>query len=111
MTKNFQSVLGRVENIVGKGENAGYQHFLLFPQCFQKAPFTCFCTLRHYVILNRNFNENHVQYVHSKLHDPPLSHCTQFESFLIVSTKTGKQSLKINVKRHSTSAWNDILAM
>ena len=27
----------RVENIVGNGENAGYQHFLLFPQCFQKA--------------------------------------------------------------------------
>ena len=27
------------ENIVGKGENAGYQHFLLFPQCFQKASF------------------------------------------------------------------------
>ena len=24
----------RPENIVGKGENAGYQHFLLFPQCF-----------------------------------------------------------------------------
>ena len=23
-----------VENIVGKGENAGNQHFLLFPQCF-----------------------------------------------------------------------------
>ena len=29
-------VLDRVENIVGKGENAGYQHFLLFYQCFQK---------------------------------------------------------------------------
>ena len=28
--------LGKVENIVGKGENAGYQHFLLFPQCFPK---------------------------------------------------------------------------
>ena len=28
-----------VENILGKGENAGYQHFFLFPQCFQKAPF------------------------------------------------------------------------
>ena len=27
------------ENIVGKGENVGYQHFLLFPQCFQKAYF------------------------------------------------------------------------
>ena len=25
----------RVENIVEKGENAGNQHFLLFPQCFQ----------------------------------------------------------------------------
>ena len=24
-------VFDRVENIVGKGENAGYQHFLLFP--------------------------------------------------------------------------------
>ena len=26
--------LGRVENLVGKGENAGYQYFLLFPQWF-----------------------------------------------------------------------------
>ena len=26
----------RVENTVGKGENAGNQHFLLFPQCFPK---------------------------------------------------------------------------
>ena len=24
------------ENIVEKGENAAYQHFLLFPQCFLK---------------------------------------------------------------------------
>ena len=30
----------RVENIVGKGENVGYQHFLLFLQCFQKASFS-----------------------------------------------------------------------
>ena len=36
VTKELKFVLGRVENIVGKGENAGYQHFLLFPQCFQK---------------------------------------------------------------------------
>ena len=27
----------RVENMAGKGENAGYQHFLLLSQCFQKA--------------------------------------------------------------------------
>ena len=25
-----------LENTVGKGENAGYQHFLLFPYCFPK---------------------------------------------------------------------------
>ena len=30
-------VFNRVGNIVGKGENAGYQHFLLFQQGFQTA--------------------------------------------------------------------------
>ena len=30
-------VLDKTENIVGKKENAGYQHFLPLPQCFQKA--------------------------------------------------------------------------
>ena len=30
----------RVENIAGKGENAGYQQFFLFPQCFQKLSFS-----------------------------------------------------------------------
>ena len=29
----------RIENTVGKGENAGYQHFLLFPHCFPKPSF------------------------------------------------------------------------
>ena len=33
--------LGREKNIVGKGENAGYQHFLLFPQYFQKSGLCC----------------------------------------------------------------------
>ena len=27
----------RLKNIVGKGENVGYRHYLLLPQCFQKA--------------------------------------------------------------------------
>ena len=40
VTEKMKFVLGRVENIVGKGENAGNQHFLLFPQCFQKASYT-----------------------------------------------------------------------
>ena len=32
----WKFVSERIENILGKGENAGYQHFLLFPKCFQK---------------------------------------------------------------------------
>ena len=31
------SLFDRVENTVGKVENAGFQHFLLFPQSFRKA--------------------------------------------------------------------------
>ena len=30
-------VFDRIENDVGKGEIAGYQHFLLFAQCFYRA--------------------------------------------------------------------------
>ena len=33
MTQKLKFVLGKVENTVGKGENAG------FPQCFQKFSF------------------------------------------------------------------------
>ena len=40
VNEKLQFILGRVENIVRKGENAGNQHFLLFPQCFQKANFS-----------------------------------------------------------------------
>ena len=38
--KMAEIVFDRVENIAGKGENAGHQHFLLFPQCFPKASFS-----------------------------------------------------------------------
>ena len=37
-----------VENTVGKGENADYQHFLLYPQYFQKA-FSQFNKSRDYM--------------------------------------------------------------
>ena len=40
VTKMLISPLNIIENIVGKGENAGNQHFLLFPQCFQNASST-----------------------------------------------------------------------
>ena len=39
VAKMAEFVLDRVENNVGKGENADYQHFLLFPPCFEKASF------------------------------------------------------------------------
>ena len=39
VTKMIISVFNRVENILGKGEIARYEQFLLFPQCFQKACF------------------------------------------------------------------------
>ena len=39
MTEKLKFISERVENIVGTGENAGNQHFLLFPRCFQKGFF------------------------------------------------------------------------
>ena len=38
MNQKLKFALERVENTVGKGENAAYQHFLLFPQCFNPLP-------------------------------------------------------------------------
>ena len=32
--------IGSIENIVGKGKNAGLQHFPHFPECFQRASFS-----------------------------------------------------------------------
>ena len=40
VTEKLKYAFGRVENIVGKGENADYQHFLLFQQYFQNASYT-----------------------------------------------------------------------
>ena len=55
MNKKLNFILGRVGNIVGKGENAGNQHFLLFLQCFQRLlcqghlkPALCDKGLMHY---------------------------------------------------------------
>ena len=46
------SVFDRVKTFVGKGENTGYYHFLLFPQCFLNSFFLGFikssnCVLTH----------------------------------------------------------------
>ena len=44
------SVFDRVENIEGKGENAGNQHFLLFPQYFQKVSCSKAVQTPYYVV-------------------------------------------------------------
>ena len=36
LNKKLKRFLGREESILGKGENACYQHFLLYTQCFSK---------------------------------------------------------------------------
>ena len=58
VTKKLRTVLGRLENIVEKGENAGYQHFLLFPLCFKKGSFSmvlksldCVFRIKYYALL------------------------------------------------------------
>ena len=40
------SVFYKVRNIVGKGEDAGYQHFLLSPWCFQNFSFSLLLKVR-----------------------------------------------------------------
>ena len=37
VTEKMKFVLEGVENIVGKGDIAHHEQFLLFPQCFQKS--------------------------------------------------------------------------
>ena len=58
VTKNINFVFHRIGNIVGKGENAGYQHFLFSQQCFQKA----FCPRGikslEYMVKNKSLNPN-----------------------------------------------------
>ena len=40
VNQKLKFAFGRVDNIVGKGENTGYENFLLLPPCFQRATFS-----------------------------------------------------------------------
>ena len=53
-TQKLKFGLGRAETIVGKGENAGYQHFLLYQQCFQKATFNLKATADNKIKVTQN---------------------------------------------------------
>ena len=57
LTEKVKFVLGRIENIVGKGENAGLPAFSLFPTTFSKVFFIrvvrigCGKELTHYLVV------------------------------------------------------------
>ena len=38
MAQTIGFVCKKIEHIMRKGENAGYQHFLFYSQCFQRPP-------------------------------------------------------------------------
>ena len=52
VAETIELVLDRIENCVGKGENAGNRYFLLSPQGFQRASFsgslTCYAIDTHF---------------------------------------------------------------
>ena len=52
MAQIVQFFFEKVENVVGKGENAGYQHFLLFPQCLLLAFFPRVVKKHHCAVKN-----------------------------------------------------------
>ena len=50
---------GEKKKIVGKGENAGYQHFLLLPRCVQKASYYMYYTrlLEIVIVFSSDFSK------------------------------------------------------
>ena len=52
---------------MGEGENAGYQHFLPLPQCFQKTFFLKGDIRRHYVANSKGVWINEVKVSHQSL--------------------------------------------
>ena len=56
VSKMMIFVFDRIDNIVGKGENAGHQHFLVFPQCFQKGFFLRVVKTRDFVVKSWGVN-------------------------------------------------------
>ena len=51
INEKLKFCFGKVENIMGKGENAGYKHFLFFPQCFQMS--SSQGSLKHGIVLEK----------------------------------------------------------
>ena len=98
-------VLEWVENIVVKGENAVYQHFLLFSQCFQKhclsgslkVGIVWYCVIdSEREVKQRSFN----QYIPYPSPNPP-SHFFMFENSMYMYFLCLPSEITDNFNRHT----------
>ena len=83
VAEKLKFVLDKVENIAGRGENTGYKHFLLFPQCFQEYYFGVVKS-RDYVVMSEPFPKQALVFM-----------CLQYRSF---ENTVGKGEIAHDVK-------------
>ena len=86
ITKKLKLGLEKVENIVGKWENAGYHPFLFFPQCFQKPSFffkvvksqDCVVKSLPFTTQSQIFNTSRKRTFHKMFFYPLKEKCSSF---------------------------------
>ena len=66
----------QTENIVGKGENAGYQYFLLYPHCFQRPSSPELGSLKFTIVLKQKGQGEQVNKDHNII-DLCILYCTE----------------------------------
>ena len=72
------------QHVGGKGENAGYQHFLLFPKCFPKGCLEsglCYKKLKH---TDRCTEVPYFDHNNTDLSNNPKTICTDLFNLLLV---------------------------
>ena len=88
VTEKKKLALERVENLVGKGENAGYQHFLFFPQfskgflymvvklalCGKQLNHDIYCLIYHSVSKKNTFSNFWDNFINPLPHNAAFHH-------------------------------------
>ena len=106
----------RVENIVGKGENAGYQHFLLFPQCFLKVLFfgvikSCDCVVKTCSFTTINLSHYNNIFGHLPTNDERKAAQMMISVLKKVQTLRAKENkLVTNIFSFSHKVFNSLLS-
>ena len=91
------SVFDRVENIVGKRENAGYQHFLIFPQCFQMAFFLLFLKFGIVVVKSSADSDIYAEYTIRHIHRTATMILENYFAFDGVIEEVAVKKIDMNV--------------